>query len=159
VIELKYGGMVKTWRFEWGSLYLWKAVRESPFGRYEYGYFTVYVKARFAKAVAGAKRWLQRTVYVGKDVLALAGKLVVTAPWLSWSEALKRAREAIREVIGRIESAFSSLRLVKREFWLALSKGPDAAEAAFDRAMEGIEALLDDVRRTLKDVLAELPDT
>jgi len=107
-------------------------VRESPFGRYEYGYFTIYVKARFAKAVAGAKRWLQRTVYVGKDVLALAGRLVAAAPWLSWSEALKRAREAIREVIGRIEVAFSSLRLVKREFWQAPSKGPDAAEAAFD---------------------------
>jgi len=159
VIELKYGGMVKTWKFEWGSLYLWKAVRESPFGRCEYGYITVYIKAWFAKAVAGAKRWLQRTVYVGKDALALAGKLVAAAPWLSWSEALKKAREAIREVIGRIEAAFSSLRLVKREFWQDLSKGPDATEAAFDRAMEGIEALLDDVRRALKDVLAELPDT
>jgi len=159
VIKLEYGGIVKTWKFEWGSLYLWKAVRESPFGRYEYGYITVYVRAKFAKAVAGAKRWLQKTIYVGKDVLALAGKLVAAAPQLSWSEALKRAREAIREVIGLIETAFSSLRLVKREFWQALSKGPDAAEAAFDRAMEGIEALLDDVRRALKDVLAELPDT
>jgi len=159
VIKLEYGGIVKTWKFEWGSLYLWKAVRESPFGRYEYGYITVYVKARFAKAVASAKRWLQRTVYVGKDVLALAGKLVATVPQLSWSEALKKAREAIREVIGLIETAFSSLKLAKREFWRALAAGPDAAEAAFDRAMEGIEALLDDVRRTLKDVLAELPDT
>jgi len=159
VIKLEYGGMVKTWKFEWGSLYLWKAVRESPFGRYEYGYFTIYVKAKFAKAVAGAKRWLQKTVYVGKDVLALAGKLVAAAPWLSWSEALKRAREGIREVIGRIESAFSALKAVKREFWRALSKGPDAAEAKFNQIMEGIEALLDDIRRTLKDVLAELPDT
>jgi len=158
VIELKYGGMVKTWKFEWGSLYLWKAVRESPFGRYEYGYFTVYVKAKFA-AATGVRRWLQRTVYVGKDVVALAGKLIVAAPWLSWGEALKKAREAIRELVGKIESAFSLLKLAKREFWRALAAGPDAAEAAFDRAMEGIEALLDDVKRTLKDVLAELPDT
>jgi len=157
VIKLEYGGMVKVWKFEWGALYLWKGVRVSPFGRYEYGYITVYVKAKFARVAAGAKRWLQRTVYVGKDVLALAGKLVATAPWLSWSEALKRAKEAIRELVERIESAFSALKAVKREFWQALSKGPDAAEAKFDQIMEGIEALLDDVRRTLKDVLAELP--
>jgi len=159
VIELKYGGMVKTWKFEWGSLYLWKAVRESPFGRYEYGYITVYVRAKFAKAVTGVRRWLQRTIYVGKDVVALAGKLVAAAPQLSWSKALKRAREAIRELVGKIELAFSGLRVAKREFWRALAAGPDAAEAKFDQIMEGIEALLDDVRKTLKDVLAELPDT
>ena len=159
MIELKYGGMVKTWKFEWDALYLWKAVRESQFGRYECGYITVYIRAKFVAAVTGVRRWLQRTIYVGRDVVALAGKLVATAPQLSWSEALKRAREAIREVIGRIEAAFSSLRLVKREFWRALAAGPDAAEAAFDRAMEGIETLLDDVRRALKDVLAEPPDT
>jgi len=158
VIELKYGGMVKTWKFEWGSLYLWKAVRESPFGRYEYGYITVYVKAKFA-AATGVRKWLQRTVYVGKDVVALAGKLIVAAPWLSWGEALKKARDAIRELVGKIESAFSSLKLAKRELWQALAAGPDAAEAKFDQIMEGIEALLDDIRRTLKDVLAELPDT
>jgi len=158
VIELKYGGMVKTWKFEWGSLYLWRAVRESPFGRYEYGYITVYVKAKFA-AATGVRRWLQRTIYVGKDAAALAGKLIAAAPWLSWSEAVKKAREAIMEVVGRIEGAFSALKLVKREFWRALAAGPDAAEAAFDQIMEGIETLLDDVRRTLKDVLAELPDT
>jgi len=159
VIKLEYGGMVKVWRFEWGSLYLWKGVRASPFGRYEYGYITVYVKAKFTKVAEGAKRWLQKTIYVGKDVLALAGKLVAAAPWLSWSEALKKAKETIREVVGKIESAFSAFRVVKREFWQALSRGPDAAEAVFDRAMEGVEFVLDDVRRTLKDVLAELPDT
>ena len=159
MIKLEYGGIVRTWRFEWGSLYLWKGVRVSQFGRYEYGYITVYVKAKFTRIESAAKRWLQKTVYVGKDVLALAGKLVATAPWLSWGEALKKAREAIRELVGRIEAAFSALRAVKREFWQALSKGPDAAEAVFDRAMEGVEFVLDDVRRTLKDVLAELPDT
>jgi len=157
VIKLEYGGMVKAWRFEWGSLYLWKGVRESPFGRYEYYYFTVYIKARFVSAATGTRRGLQKTIYVGKDIMALAGKLVATAPWLSWSEAVKKAREAIRELVGKIEAAFSSLKLAKREFWRALSAGPDAAEVAFDRAMEGIESLLDDVRQTLKDVLAELP--
>jgi len=159
VIKLEYGGIVRTWKFEWGALYLWRAVRVSPFGKYEYGYITVYVRAKFVAAATGVRRWLQRTVYVGKDAVALAGRLVAMAPWLSWGEALKKAKEAIREVIGQIEGAFSSLKVVKREFWRALSQGPDAAEAVFDRAMEGIEALLDDVKRTLKDVLAELPDT
>jgi len=159
VIELRYGGIVRTWRFEWGSLYLWKGVRESPFGRYEYGYITVYVCAKFTGIKAGAKRWLQKTIYVGKDVVALAGKLVATVPQLSWSEAVKKAREAIRELVGRVEAALSALKTVKREFWQALSKGPDAAETVFDRAMEGVEFVLDDIRRTLKDVLAELPDT
>jgi len=42
---------------------------------------------------------------VGKDTIALAGKLIATAPWLSWSEALKRAKEAVRELLGRVESA------------------------------------------------------
>jgi len=159
VIKLEYGGIVRTWRFEWGSLYLWRAVRVSPFGRYEYGYVTVYVRAKFTAIVASTKRWLQKTIYVGKDVLALAGRLVSIAPHLSWSEALKRAREAIREVVGKIESAFSSLKVAKREFWRALSAGPDAAEAKFDQIMEGVEFVLDDIRRTLKDLLAELPDT
>jgi len=157
VIELKYGGMVKSWKFEWGALYLWRVVRESQFGRHEYGYFTVYVRAKFAGAAAGVKKWLQKTVYVGKDALALAGKLVAATPMLSWGEALKKAREAVREVVGRIESAFPALKQVKREFWRALSQGPDAAEAAFDRAMEGIEALLDDIRRSLRDLLELLP--
>jgi len=159
VIKLEYGGIVRTWRFEWGSLYLWKGVRVSQFGRYEYGYITVYVKAKFVAAATGVRRWLQRTVYVGKDVLALAGKLVATAPWLSWGEALKKAREAIRALLGQIEAAFSQLKLAKRDFRSALFRDPEAAEAKFDVLMEGIEALLDDVRRTLKDVLAELPDT
>ena len=44
MIELRYGGFVKAWKFEWVSLYLWKAVRESPFDRREYGYFTVYIR-------------------------------------------------------------------------------------------------------------------
>jgi len=155
---MEYGGIVRTWRFEWGALYLWRGVRKSPFGAYEYGYLTVYVRAKFAKVEAAAKRWLQRTVYVGRDVLALAGKLVATAPWLSWGEALKRAREAIRELVGRIEAAFSALKSVKREFWQALSRGPDAAETTFDRVMQGIEDLLSYMRGVLKDVLAELPD-
>jgi len=159
VIKLEYGGIVRKWDFPWGALYLWKGIRVSQFGRYEYGYITVYVRAKFTRITVGAKRWLQRTVYVGKDAVALAGKLVAAMPQLSWSEALKKAKEAIREVIGQIEGAFSGLKLAKREFWRALSQGPDAAEAVFDRAMEGIEALLDDVKRTLKDVLAELPDT
>jgi len=64
VIELKYKGLIKAWRFEWGALYLWKAARESQFGRYEYVYLTVYVKSR-------SKGWLQRTVYLGRaDELA-----------------------------------------------------------------------------------------
>jgi len=159
VIELKYGGMVKTWKFEWGALYLWKAVRESPFGRYEYGYITVYIRAKFVAAATGVRKWLQRTIYVGKDVVALVGKLVATAPQLSWSEALKKARDAIRALVGQIEATFPALKAMKREFWQALSKGPGAAEVVFDRAMEGIETLLDDIRRTLKDVLAKLPDT
>jgi len=159
VIKLVYGGVVRTWKSEWGSLHLWIAERASPFGRYRYGYITVYIKAKFASAATGARKWVQRTLYVGKDIVALAGKLVAVAPTLSWGEALKKAREAVREVVGRIESTFSALKLAKREFWRALSQGPDAAEAAFDRAMEGIESLLDDVRRTLKDLLAELPDT
>jgi len=155
VIKLEYGGIVRTWRFEWGSLYLWKGVRVSQFGRYEYGYITVYVRAKFT----AVRRWLQRTVYVGRDVLALAGKLVATVPQLSWSEAVKKAKEAIRELVGRIEAAFSSLRLAKREFRSALFRDPELAEAKFDQIMEGVEFVLDDIRRTLKDVLAELPDT
>jgi len=150
--------MVRVWRFEWGALYLWRGVRVSQFGRHEYGYLTVYVRARFARVAEGARRWLQKTVYVGKDILALAGRLVAAAPWLSWSEALKRAREAIRELLGRVEAAFSALRAVKREFWRALAAGPDAAEAAFDRAMAGVEDFLSYVKEALRDVLAELPD-
>jgi len=153
VIELEYGGTLKIWRFKWGSIYLWKAVRESPFGRHEYSYITVYIR----KGVADARKWIQRTVYVGRDVAALAGKLVATAPWLSWSEALKRARETIRELVGRIEAAFSGLKTAKREFRQALSRGPDAAEEAFDKIMEGVEFTLDNMRQTLKDLLAELP--
>jgi len=159
VIKLEYGGIVKTWKFEWGSLYLWKGVRVSQFGRYEYGYITVYVRAKFVAAATGVRRWLQRTIYVGKDVLALAGKLVATAPWLSWSEALKKAKEAIREAIGQIEAVFSGLKVAKRDFRSALFKDPDAAEAKFDALMENVEYALDNMRRTLKDVLAELPDT
>jgi len=159
VIKLEYGGIVRTWRFEWGALYLWKGVRVSQFGKYEYGYLTVYVRSKFVAAATGVRRWLQRTVYVGKDVLALAGKLVATAPWLSWGEALKKAREAIKEVIGQIEAVFSGLKLAKREFRSALFKDPDVAEAKFDSIMENIEFALDSMRRSLKDVLAELPDT
>jgi len=159
VIKLEYGGMVKVWKFEWGALYLWKGIRMSQFGRYEYGYITVYVRAKFTAVAAGAKRWLQRTIYVGKDAVALAGKLVGAVPRLSWGEALKKAREAIKEVIGQIEGAFSALKQAKREFRSALFKDPDVAEAKFDSIMEGVEVLLDDVKRTLKDVLAELPDT
>jgi len=154
VIKLEYGGIVKAWKFPWGSLYLWKAVRESLFGRREYGYFTIYIR----KGVADAERWIQRTVYVGRDAAALAGKLVATAPRLSWSEALKRAREAIRELVGRIEAAFSELKAAKREFRQALSRGPDAAEEAFDKVMEGVEFTLDNMKQTLKDVLTELPE-
>jgi len=153
VVELRYGGLVKAWKFEWGSLYLWKAVKESPFGRREYGYFTVYIR----KGVADAKKWVQRTVYVGRDVAALAGKLVATAPRLSWSEALKRAREAVRALLNQIEAAFSGLKAAKREFRQALSRGPDAAEEAFDKVMESVEFTLDNMRQTLKDLLAELP--
>jgi len=150
--------MVRVWRFEWGALYLWRGVRVSPYGTYEYGYLTVYVRSRFARVADGARRYLQRTIYVGKDILALAGKLVAAAPWLSWGEALKRVREAVRELVGRIEAAFSALKSVKREFWQALSRGPDAAETTFDRVMQGIEDLLSYMRGVLKDVLAELPD-
>jgi len=156
---MEYGGIVRTWRFEWGALYLWRGVRKSPFGTYEYGYLTVYVRSRFARVADGARRYLQKTLYVGKDILALAGKLVATAPWLSWGEALKRARETIREIIGRIEGVFSTLKLAKREFRSALFRDPELAEFKFDQIVEGVELLLDDVRRTLKDVLAELPDT
>jgi len=159
VIKLEYGGIVRSWKFEWGSLYLWKGVRVSQFGRYEYGYITVYIRSKFVAVATGARRWLQRTVYVGKDVLALAGKLVATAPWLSWGEAVKKASEAIRELVGKIESAFSALRQLKREFWRALAAGPDSAEATFDKTMEGIEDLLSYIRQSLKDVLAELPNT
>lgn len=59
MIELKYKGLIKAWKFEWGALYLWKAARESQFGRYEYVYLTVYIKSR-------SKGWLQRTVYLGR---------------------------------------------------------------------------------------------
>jgi len=156
---LEYGGIVRAWRFEWGALYLWRGVRVSQFGKYEYGYITVYVRAKFVAAATGVRRWLQRTVYVGKDVLALAGKLVAAAPWLSWSEALKKAKEAIREVIGQIEAVFSGLKAAKRDFRSALFKDPDVAEAKFDALMENIEYALDNMRRTLKDLLAELPDT
>jgi len=159
VIKLEYGGTVRKWDFPWGALYLWKGIRVSQFGRYEYAYLTVYVRTKFAAAATGVRRWLQRTVYVGKDVATLAGKLVATAPWLSWSEAIKKAREAIREVVGQIEGAFSGLKLAKREFRSALFKDPDVAEAKFDSIMESVEVLLDDVKRTLKDMLAELPDT
>jgi len=48
--------MVKVWKFEWGALYLWRGVRESPFGRYEYGYITVYVRAKFVAAATGVRR-------------------------------------------------------------------------------------------------------
>jgi len=159
VIELKYGGIVRAWRFEWGALYLWRAVRESPFGRYEYGYFTVYVRSKFVTTATGVKKWFQRTVYVGKDVAALAGRLVATAPRLSWGEALKKAREAVKALINRIEGVFSALKQAKREFRSALFKSPDEAETAFDSIMEGIEGVLDDMKQTLKDILAELPDT
>jgi len=64
VIELKYEGLIKAWKFDWGALYLWKAARESQFGRYEYVYLTVYVKLK-------PKGWAQRTVYLGRaDELA-----------------------------------------------------------------------------------------
>ena len=159
MIKLEYGGIVRTWRFEWGALYLWRGVRVSQFGKYEYGYITVYVRAKFVAAATGVRRWLQRTVYVGKDVVALAGRLVATAPWLSWGEALKKAKEVIKEVIGQIEAVFSGLKAAKRDFRSALFKDPDVAEAKFDALMEGIEYALDNMRRTLKDVLAELPDT
>jgi len=154
VIELRYGGVIKVWKFEWGSLYLWKAVRESPFGRHEYSYITVYIR----KGVADAKRWVQKTVYVGRDVAALARRLVATAPRLSWSEALKKAREAVRALLNQVEAAVSGLKAAKREFRQALSRGPDAAEEAFDKVMEGVEFTLDNMRQALKDLLAELPD-
>jgi len=83
---------------------------------------------------------------------------VAAAPWLSWSEALKKAGEAIRELIGRIEAAFSTLKGAKRELQRALAAGPDAAEARFYVLMDGVEGLLGDVGRALKGVLAELPD-
>jgi len=157
VIELKYGGIVKTWKFEWGTLHLWKGVRESPFGRYEYGYFTVYIRSGFVTTVVGAKKWIQKTIYVGKDVVALAGKLVATAPRLSWSEALKKAREAIAALLGQIDAVFSGLKQAKREFRSALFRDPEVAEAKFDALMEGIEYALDNMKQALKDVLAELP--
>jgi len=158
VIELKYGGMVKSWKFEWGSLSLWVAERTSPFGRYRYGYFTVYVRAKFAGVAAGGRRWLQKTVYVGKDAVAVAGKLVATTPWLSWGEAVKKAREAVRALLGQIEAAFSALKQAKREFRQALWRGADEAEAKFDSIMEGVEALLDGIRGSLKDALEMLPE-
>jgi len=157
VIELKYGGIVRTWRFEWGTLHLWRAVRESPFGRYEYGYFTVYIRSGFAATASGVRKWFQRTVYVGKDVAALAGRLVATAPWLSWGEALKKAREAIVVLLGQIDAVFSGLKQAKREFRSALFRDPEVAEAKFDALMESIEYALDNMKQALKDVLAELP--
>jgi len=155
VIKLEYAGLAKRWDFGWGKIYLWIAERRTQYGEHKYGYLTLYVK----KGVADVKRWLQRTVYVGKDVIALAGKLVAAVPWLSWGEALKKAREAIRELVGQIEAVFSGLKAAKRDFRSALFKDPDVAEAKFDALMENIEYALDNMRRTLKDLLAELPDT
>jgi len=65
VIKLKYDRIIKAWRFEWGSVYLWSAVRESQFGRREYVYLTVYVRAKHAGG------WKQKTLYLGTaDALA-----------------------------------------------------------------------------------------
>jgi len=71
VARLKYAGLIKAQKRPWGSVYLWRAAREGPFGSRGYVYLTVYVKARDGK-------WVQATVYLD-SVEGLAEKLVGAA--------------------------------------------------------------------------------
>jgi len=72
--RLKYAGLIKAQKFSWGSVYLWKAARETPSGRREYVYLTIYIKAR-------ARGRVQITVYLD-SAEELAKRLAGIAPGL-----------------------------------------------------------------------------
>ncbi|MEL9991735.1 MAG: hypothetical protein QXP98_05875 [Thermoproteus sp.] len=133
-MPLAYGGTLASIELGPIKMYMWAAVRNG-------------VRYLYAQLYAGWRR--RKTVYLGRDVGEIAGKIVSATAELGratgWSTAEKTARRLLRE-FGIVKAVYNALRDRAKERGprgTALTWVRDVIEAIFDLDVADVDVKAD----------------